>query len=299
MTDSRAFLGIDLGGTQVKGLAVAPDGRVLAEVTQPTADNGNDAWSQNVRAIVRELRARCADVVAAGLCAPGLAARDQASIVSMPGRLQGLEGLVWSDFLELPTFVLNDAHAALLGEAWLGAARELDNVLMLTLGTGVGGAAIVDGRLLRGHLGRAGHVGHLSLDPDGPPDITGVPGSLEDAMGDCTIAARSGGRFATTRELVAAMAAGDANASEIWVRSIRTLAAALASLVNVLDPQTIVIGGGITAAGDALFQPLRAQLEAMEWRIGDSRVAIVPAQLGSQAGAFGAAWSALKTVPSS
>lgn len=299
MTDSRALLGIDLGGTHVKGLAVAPDGRVLAEVTQPTADRGDDAWARKVRAAVRELRARCPGIAAAGLCAPGLAARDERSIVSMPGRLKGLEGLPWNDFLELPTVVLNDAHAALLGEAWLGAARGLDNVLLLTLGTGVGGAAIVDGRLLRGHLGRAGHVGHISLDPHGPPDIARTPGSLEDAIGDCTIAARSGGRFTTTRELIAAVTTGDVAAREIWMRSIRALAAALAGLINVLDPHTIVLGGGIAAAGDALFHPLRTELDAMEWRIGDSYVALVPAQLGPQAGAFGAAWRALKTFPSS
>lgn len=215
----------------------------------------------------------------------------------MPGRLQGLEGLDWSNELRLPTVVLNDAHAALLGEVWLGAARGGTNVLMVTLGTGVGGAAMVDGRLLRGHLGRAGHVGHLSLDPAGEPDIVRTPGSLENAMGDCTVGRRSGGRFATTRELVAAVIAGDEAARAVWERSTGTLGAALAGLINVLDPQMIVLGGGIAGAGEVLFTPLTAALDRMEWRIGATGVALVPARLGAQAGAFGAVYRALQKFP--
>lgn len=289
MNDARAILGLDLGGTHVKGLVVSADGRVLAEETHPTADDGDGAWQANVVAVAGKLRAQFPAMAAAGLCAPGLAAADERKIRTMPGRLRGLEGLDWSAALGLPTVVLNDAHAALLGEVWRGAARGQTNVLMLTLGTGVGGAAMVDGRLLRGHLGRAGHLGHLSLNPDGARDIVGTPGSLEDAIGDCTVAERTSGRFATTRELVAAAGAGDTTAREVWMRAVRALGAALAGLINVLDPQTIVVGGGIAAAGDALFGPLRAALDEFEWRVGASGVAVVPAQLGALAGAFGAA----------
>ena len=298
MSDGRVIFGIDVGGSQVKGLAVATDGRVLAEETLPTHDRGDTMWRNQVEAVFAALRRRFPDALATGLCAPGLASGDERSIRNMPGRLSGLENLVWSDVLKVPTVVLNDAHSAVLGEVWLGAARGLENVLLLTLGTGVGGAALVDGRLLRGHMGRAGHVGHISLAPDGPADIVGTPGSLEDAIGDCTVAARSQGKFSTTRELVAAANAGDALAREIWHRSIRVLAAALASLINVLDPHTIVIGGGIAEAGEALFGPLRVALEPMEWRLDGSRVAVVPAQLGSRAGAFGAAYRALQTFSS-
>lgn len=296
MSDSRIILGLDLGGTQVKGLAVTGEGQVLAEEARLTGDAGEDTWRENVRAVAANLRGRFPTAAVAGLCAPGLAARDGRTIISMPGRLRGLEGLDWGTELNLPTVVLNDAHAALLGEVWRGAARGGTNVLMLTLGTGVGGAAIVDGNLLYGHLGRAGHVGHLSLNPDGAPDIVGTPGSLEDAIGDCSVAARSGGRFSTTRELVVAATAGDAAARDVWLRSVRALSAALAGLINILDPQTIVIGGGIAAAGDALFAPLRTTLDAMEWRVDSARVALVPAQLGPQAGAFGAAYRALQNL---
>jgi len=297
MSEARFILGIDLGGTHVKGLVVDEWGRVHAEDTRLTEDGAAGAWRDNVRRVVAGLQGRFPTIAVAGLCAPGLASRDEKMIMSMPGRLQGLEGLDWSNELRLPTVVLNDAHAALLGEVWLGAARGGTNVLMVTLGTGVGGAAMVDGRLLRGHLGRAGHVGHLSLDPAGEPDIVRTPGSLENAMGDCTVGQRSGGRFATTRELVAAVIAGDEAARAVWERSTGTLGAALAGLINVLDPQMIVLGGGIAAAGEVLFTPLTAALDRMEWRIGATGVAIVPARLGAQAGAFGAVYRALQKFP--
>ena len=299
MSDARIVFGLDLGGTQIKGLAVSADGSVLAEESQPTTDAGDAAWRANVEAVFARLRKRYPAGSRVGLCAPGIADRAAHAIALMPGRLRGLEHLAWEDVFGLPTVVLNDAHAALLGEHWQGAARGIENVFMLTLGTGVGGAAMVDGRLLRGHVGRAGHLGHISLNPDGPPDIVGTPGSLEDAVGECTIAARTENRFRGSRELVAAATAGDPLARDAWHRSLRALAAALTGLINILDPHTIVIGGGLAAAGDALFTPLRAELERMEWRIGGHRVPIVPAKLGVRAGAFGAAYCALQAAPSS
>ena len=132
------------------------------------------------------------------------------------------------------------AHAALLGESWRGAARGLEDVAMLTLGTGVGGAAIVDGRLLKGHLGRAGHLGHMTVDFNGPPDDVLTPGSIELEMGNKTVHARSAGRFASTRELVEAHLDGDVEATQLWTRSIRALAACIASIANVLDPEASV-----------------------------------------------------------
>jgi glucokinase len=254
---------------------------------------------------------------AIGISAPGLAARDGRSIARMPGRLHGLEGLDWSHFLNAErgtgnaepehsdTYsafraarsafvpVLNDAHAALLGEAWLGAARGFKNVFMLTLGTGVGGAAIVDGRLLKGALGRAGHLGHVSLDLDGPRDVCGMPGSLEALVGNYSIEERTAGRFKTTHDLVSAHARGDAFATEVWLKSVRALGYAISSLVNVLDPEAVIIGGGIARSGAALFEPLERFMRDTEWNVG-APVKILPAELGELAGAYGAAWNALK-----
>ena len=189
--------------------------------------------------------------------------------------------------------VLNDAHAALLGEAWKGAAVGYQHVALLTLGTGVGGGILCEGRLLKGHLGRAGHLGHISLNPDGPPDTVGTPGSLEQMIGNSTLAARSKGRFTSTEELVDAHLAGDAEASDIWLRSVFNLAAGLTSLVNVLDPEVIILGGGIALAGAALFEPLARYMEVMEWRPLGQRVRIIPAALGELAGTLGIAHYAM------
>jgi glucokinase len=292
---SHAF-GLDLGGSSIKAVVVTREGRVLAQ-QQVEFDSRTDRdWANKISALVEEFRSRHGQPACGiGVSAPGLAARDERSIAVMPGRLAGLEGLNWTEFLgsPKPVPVLNDAHAALLGEAWLGAAKGFQNVILFTLGTGVGGAAMVDGRLLHGHLGRAGHLGHLSLNIDGPPDVCRLPGSLETAIGNCTIAARSHGRFTTTHELVAAHLAGDADASRIWLRSVRALACAIASCVNILDPEAVVIGGGIARAGEALFDPLRRFVDEVEWQPAGQRVKMLPAALGEYAGAFGAAFRAM------
>ncbi len=282
-------IGIDLGGTTAKMLAVTPKGRVIARAVAPTAD---ETWREHVARAFRTLVAEVdGSLQWAGVAAPGLPAADGRSIAVMPERLPGLEGLDWQAFLgtSCPVPVVNDAQGALLGETWLGSARGSRDAILLTLGTGVGGAILADGRLLRGKIGRAGHLGHVTLNPDGQADICRMPGSLEDAIGDCTIVARTGGRFKTTKALVSAAASGDADARRVWRTSVRLLAIAIASFVNVLDPEIVVIGGGIAKSGPALFSPLRRDLAQFEWRPGGARVAVLPARLGDRAGAFGAA----------
>jgi glucokinase len=190
--------------------------------------------------------------------------------------------------------VLNDAQAALLGETWQGPARGARNVMLLTLGTGVGGAAMVDGRLLRGHLGRAGHLGHVCLDIDGERDIVNTPGSLEAMIGNYSVGRRSGGRHETTHALVEAYRRGDREAGAVWERSLEALACGIVSLVNVLDPEVVIIGGGIAVAGEALFVPLEARVRELEWTLEGEHVKIIPASLGEFAGAIGAAWNAMQ-----
>ncbi len=285
--------GIDLGGTHTKAVAVSPDGEVLAAASRETrGDEGR--WPEAAVDIVRELeRSGGGSPDWIGLAAPGLAASDGRSIASMPGRLQGLEGFDWARALGAPVAVLNDAHAALLGEAWKGAAAGGRDVVLLTLGTGVGGAVLSGGRLLTGRLGRGGHLGHICLDPDGRPDVTGMPGSLEGAIGNCTVLERSDGRFRDTRELVEAHRGGDAQATKVWLESVRRLACGVASIVNAVDPEVVVLGGGIALAGEALFEPLARFLDGVEWRPGGHQVRVVPAALGDRAGALGAARHAM------
>lgn len=287
-------LGIDLGGSSVKAVAVTADGETRRTYNETFDPERRMHFAETIRELVRRAEKECGGAAdSIGLSAPGLASRDQRSIADMPGRLEGLVGLNWGAYLGTgrPVPVSNDAHAALLGEAWLGAARGFENVLLLTLGTGVGGAAMVDGRLLRGHTGKAGHLGHICLDPSGPPDVCHVPGSLEVTIGNCTIADRSRGRFATTHDLVKAHQAGDSFATEIWMKSVRGLACAIGSFTNILDPEAVIVGGGIARAGASLFEPLRRMVSEVEWKVCGHEVKILPAQLGELAGAYGAAWN--------
>lgn len=286
-------VGIDLGGTQIKAILVSETGEVLHRELRPTCDDGTDArrWAEAMKNLVEDLGPQ----LPVGISAPGLAERDRRWIAHMPGRLQGLEQLDWTDFLGRDTLVpvTNDAHASLLGEAWIGAARGLRDCFMLTLGTGVGGAVLADGHLLRGHLGRAGHLGHICLDINGTPDIVQTPGSLEDVIGNHNITERTGGRFTTTHELIAGFRENDPEATRVWLASIRALACGIASLINVLDPEAIILGGGIAQSGDALFSPLASELERVEWRPAGHQVRLMAAQLGEWAGAIGAAREAM------
>jgi glucokinase len=290
--------GIDVGGTNLKVVAVSPEGAVLQRTSVASRDvaGRTAAWSEQAREMVADFEDGLASKPASiGVCAPGLAALDGRSISHMPGRLAGLTAIDWTVALGQTTVVpvLNDAHAAIIAEAWIGAAKGRKHVVMLTLGTGVGGAVIADGRLLRGAIGRAGHIGHMSLDPEGPTSVTGMPGAIEVMFGDCTVAERSGGKFSTTAALVSAFRAGDVDAKRVWLRSTRALATALASCINLFDPEVVVLGGAIAQAGDALLVPLGIEMDRIEWRPGGHRVAIVPAALGEWAGAIGAARNSL------
>jgi glucokinase len=289
-------IGIDVGGTNIKMVAVSQQGDLLFLAEQRTTDERAD-WAARIRDQIARIEAeQRAPAHWIGLAAPGLAARDGRSIAWMQGRMDAIQGLDWTDYLGVGQAVpvLNDAHAALLGEAWRGAAADCPNVVMLTLGTGVGGGALVDGHLLRGNIGRAGHLGHLCLDPDAAPDITGTPGSLEDAIGDCTLQARSGGRYTSTEQLVQAHLAGDATATGVWQRAVHRLGCGIVSLINVLDPEIVILGGGIIKAGPSLFGPLQEVVDRHEWRPTGSAARIVPAALGELAGAVGAAYHTLQ-----
>jgi glucokinase len=286
------LIGIDIGGTQIKMGGFSPDGAVLGQWTRETGDRptaGVPAFAETVRQMLREAGAADACM---GIAAPGVAAKDGRSIAYQPGKMHGIEGFDWGAFLEREVPVLNDAHAALLGEVWQGAAKGAKDAILLTLGTGVGGAILSDGRLLKGSFGRAGHLGHISVTEGIEQSIFGTPGSLEAAIGNYTVGIRSNGRFSSTRELVDAHCAGDAEATVIWEKSLRILARAITSFINILDPELVIIAGGITKAGPVLFEPLAAYLGEIEWRPAGRRVGIVPATLGEWAGAYGAACNA-------
>jgi glucokinase len=286
-------IGVDLGGTNIKIVVVSADGTVLDFMTCDTADS-EGSWAQTIKTNLLQIQNRRGPAPChIGLAAPGLAATDGKSIAYMQGRLAGLQGFMWEEFLQSSVVVLNDAHAALLGEVWQGAAKGYRNVILLTLGTGVGGAVLIDGHLIKGQIGRAGHLGHTSINSDGALDIVNTPGSLEQMIGNYNLAERSGGRFTSTRKLVEAHLDGDSEATIIWLRSVHHLAAAIASFINAFDPEVVIIGGGIAQAGSTLFEPVRQNLDRFEWRPLDHHVPVIAAALGEKAGAIGAAYHAL------
>ena len=283
---SPSAVGVDIGGTRVKSVLIDHEGAILRDDERDSVE-GSEAFIALVKSILADLEVGAALPV--GISCPGLAQRDHQAIARMPGRMAGLEGLAFRDAIGRETFVLNDAHAATIGEVVSGAAAGKKTVVMLTLGTGVGGGVVIDGRLFIGAHGRAGHLGHMTVNAAGSPDICNMPGSIEDAIGNHSVQARSGGQFVSTRELIDAVRSGDAGAASIWQQSINALAVTVASLVNVFDPEAVVIGGGIAAAGPVLFEPLAKALDRVEWRPLGEAVPILPAALGVQAGALGAA----------
>ena len=297
MNTTQTAIGIDLGGTRIKAVAIDSMGNMLHELYQPTNDGDDRIWKNAVASAVNELRHKIKnqlDVI--GISCPGLPDQSNSTVAFLPVRLQGLENFDWSDFLKTKTWVLNDALSALMAEARFGAAKNKSNVVMLTLGTGVGGAILINGQPYQGAFQKAGHLGHMVINDEGEPDICGMPGSLEDAIGNESIGQRSGGKFSSTRELLDALRAGDAYANEIWLTSVKKLAIGVASITNILSPETIVLGGGICEAGKDLFEPLEKYLDMYEWRAGGNKVEIVKAKFGDMAGAIGAACFAMEKV---
>lgn len=293
-------IGIDLGGTNIKGVLLNDAGKIIYQATQatsPASTNGQGChWKQAVAEMIQTLKSKStmpADMI--GLAAPGLPNETNSAIRVMPERLHSLENLMWADYLhEKEVWVLNDAHAALMAEAKFGAGQGIKNIVMLTLGTGVGGGILINGELYQGNYQMAGHLGHMTLDTNQEhPGITGMPGTLENAMGDATVAKRSFGRYQSTQALVEAYLQGDTFASYVWLNAVRKLALGLCSLCNLLSPQLIIIGGGITKAGDALYLPLADFMDVYAWKNAGRRTSVQQAYFSDMAGAVGAAGFAL------
>ncbi len=287
-------IGLDLGGTRIKVVAINEKGEILYQANQPTDDGNDQVWKNSISSCVETVIKELGGNPFVGISAPGLPDATNQCIAFMPGRLQGLENFNWSNHLQRNTYVLNDGVAALMSEAKFGACKDASHAVLLTLGTGVGGAILIDGKPYQGAFNKAGHLGHMVIDNNGEPDVTGMPGSLEECIGNCTIEKRSGGKFTSTHALLDAYRKNDSYAADVWLKSIRQLALGIASISNMLSPQYIVLGGGITEAGDDLFIPLENFLALYEWRPGGARSVIKKAEFGGLAGAIGAACFAIE-----
>jgi glucokinase len=288
-------LGIDLGGTNIKWAVVecaAGEWRVLDrdQVATPTAD-GPDVIVPRLAAVGAEAIGRSPGVSSVGIGVPGLydpAAGTTRFLVNFPGAWSGrpVAGPVGAA-LGLPAFLINDARAFGLAELRLGAGRGASSMIGLTLGTGVGGVIAVDGRVHQGHDGTAGEIGHQTIEPDGPWCNCGNRGCLEAFARADQIAAACG--TATAEEAIARARAGDRRAIEGLAHVGRYLGIGIANMVSVITPDRIVIGGGNSAANDLLLGPIRDELRRRVRTTSLDGVEIVTAELGTWAGAIGAA----------
>jgi glucokinase len=299
---STQHLGLDLGGTNIKWAAVEHDGgqwRALDRDQVATAmAEGPDAVVSRLISVGTEALARCPGVESIGIGVPGLydpATGTTRFLVNFPGGWPGVPvaGAV-GGALGLPAFLINDARAFGLAELRLGAGRGASSMIGLTLGTGIGGVIAMDGMVVQGHDGTAGEIGHQTIDPDGPWCGCGNRGCLEAFARADQIAAACG--TSTAEEAVARARAGDGRAIEGLAQVGRYLGIGIANMIAVLSPDRIVIGGGISAASDLLLAPIRDELRRRVRTTSLDAVELVTAELGTWAGAIGAAIHGAETA---
>ncbi len=315
MTDRGQAVGVDVGGTKILAVRVARDGEVLARAGAATPAEDQEATLAAMVRAAREIMTP--EVLAVGVGAAGIV--DVAN-----GLLRYAPNLAWREVsiaermrteLGVPCQLDNDANAAAYAEFRFGSGRGYRHVLLVTVGTGIGGGIVTDGRLFRGAHGFAAEIGHVIVEPDGPACGCGNRGcwervasgstigrlGREEARRDprSTLARLAGGdpEAVTGRLVTQAASEGDPSASRILAQVGRRLGIGIAGLVNTLDPQVVVVGGGAIAAGELLLEPARAAYaETVEGVDHRPRVPIVAAELGPDAGAVGAAALALEEL---
>lgn len=294
-----------MGGTAIKALAVRSDGRIIRRARTPTeADQGKDRVLAHIVDICAHLVSEVLDAtgeepIGLGVAVPGVV--DEAAKVSRFSANLGWRDVPLGELLHerfgMLVAVCHDVRVAGLAELRLGAATGARDFLLVQIGTGIAGALVLGGQPYAGAHGLGGELGHITVDPHGPPCGCGGRGCLETIASAAAIARRyrerSGEQHADSAEVIARVAAGDAVAAQVWAEAVEALAAVLAAYQNALDPELIVIGGGLAGAADALLGPLRRALAARLSFQHLPDLAVSP--LGDDAGGLGAAitaWSA-------
>lgn len=314
----RYILGVDLGGTNIVVGAMSADGsRELSVRETPTrAAEGADAVVGRIVALLERVTAetlsatgaRREAILGVGIGSPGPLDRERGLVIFTPN-------LGWRDFplrdrisdaMRLPATLDNDANCATLGEWWRGAAQGGRNVVGLTIGTGIGGGLILDGRLYHGASDVAGELGHTTIDSTGRRCGCGNYGCLEAYASGPAIAERArealaGGEPSAMPQLVGsdlsrltaalvyqAAREGDRLALEVVRETARLLGAGVANLLNIFNPDVVVLAGGVTQAGDALFEPMRAEVRRRAFKPAVEACRIVPGALQGKAGVVGA-----------
>jgi glucokinase len=304
------LLGIDIGGTLIKAGIVDEMGAILASRTVETPPD-LEGFVPSLHDAIRWLLEATALPAGVGVGCKGIINPDSTLVELLPGSLHYLEGLRISDLvglpIDVPVFADNDARVALAGEMVWGAARGFENVVMLTLGAGVGGAVIANGQLLRGYAGVAGRLGHLTVDPNGPLCACGNRGCLETVFsaraieGEAWSAVHRGcystltrlfreqPQLATCRTIFQAASEGDEVSQSILSKAIEGLAAAVAGLLHVFDPELVILGGHMVDAGAELLTPLREKVWARSRGLLGREVPLVEQQVADKSGIVGAA----------
>lgn len=281
-------LGIDLGGTAIKLGRFTQDGTCLQSLSVATPQPATPEAVVDVMVqAIAQLDAE--QSIAIGVGTPG-PVDASGRIARVAINLKQWHDVPLADWLEAktgrPTILSNDANCAGLGEAWLGAGRRFRNLILLTLGTGVGGAIILDGKLFTGHQGAAGELGLITLNPDGSECNSGNRGSLEQYVSVGAIRRRTG---LEPSELGALAQAGDLDALTFWQSYGADLGTGLASLIYVLTPEVIVIGGGVSASAEFFFPSVQSEIERRVLPSSRAGLQLLVAELGNQAGMVGAA----------
>jgi glucokinase len=293
---TEQVIGVDLGGTNIKLGRYTREGNCLASLKIATPQPSSpDPVIAEIAAAIRELDPG-QEAIALGVGTPG-PADVKGRIAKLAINLPGWVNIPLADRLEtltgLPTVVGNDANCAGLGEAWLGAGRHFQNWILLTLGTGVGGAIFIDGTLFVGHNGTAGELGLVTVDLNGPHCNSGNHGSLEQHVSAQAIRRRMG---LEPKDLADRAMAGNPEAIAFWQQYGRELAAGITSAVYVLAPQAVIIGGGICAACDLFLPTLKDEVERRVKPTSREGLKIAIAELGNQAGMAGAARLAWQSI---
>ena len=315
-------VGVDLGGTNIKASLVERDQGLVNEVTYPTeADLGPDHIIGRLAEAVLELKAKAPDrqIAGIGLGSPGTINWERTT-VSYPANFPGWETIDLRQALRkqtkesnMPVLVENDASAAALGSAHYGAGAPFDSFIMITLGTGVGGAIIYQNKIFRGSTGGAAEIGHMTIDYEGPLARSGVAGAIEGYLGQQFLSRHARYRLLTRETILHDMAGedlqgitprllfdaaeqGDEGAREILAWAGHKLGCVLGSAVNLLDIRKVVVGGGVSAAGDYILEPARQSLPRYVMPGLRSDLNIVQETLGNEAGMLGAAYLVFEYV---
>jgi glucokinase len=300
---SLRVIGVDVGGTKTLFALVAPDGTIEARVERPTITSSQDALLEELDGGVEELRSAHPEVAAIGFGIPSrIDQRLGRAIASVNIPLADLDLRErMGERHGLPVAIDNDGNAAAIAEWKIGAARGLSYVVMLTLGTGVGGGLILDGRPYRGATGSGAELGHMVIQVDGPECACGGRGHLE-AVASGRAAGRVAqelyGKGATGEELVRRAEEGEPEAVAAMTRIGRGLGAAIATFVNIFEPEIIVIGGGFGMSNDLLREPALEVILRDGLPPGRDALKIVEAELGRDAGVIGAAMIAFEALDS-